>query len=42
MNQKKLNEEWYPDSDEGMDDYYYGAMMTLNVDGVFDELTPEK
>ena len=39
---KMINEEWYPEEDNPMDDYYYGAMMTLSVDGMFDELTPEK
>lgn len=41
-NNKKLNEEWYPDSDEGLDDYYFGAIMTLQINGVFDNLSTEK
>ena len=39
---KKLNEEWYPEEDDDLSDYSYGAIMKLNVDGMFDELTPEK
>lgn len=39
---KRINEEWYPEGDEGMDDYYFGSIMTLDVEGVFDDLTPEK
>lgn len=38
----KLNEEWYPEEDDDLSDYSYGAIMKLNVDGMFDELTPEK
>lgn len=41
-NNKKLNEEWYPEDENDISDYSYGAIMTLNVDGMFDEITPEK
>lgn len=36
-----INEEWYPEEDDTLDDYYFGSIMTLDVDGVFDELSPE-
>lgn len=39
---KKLNEEWYPEDEDDISDYSYGAIMQLNVDGIFDEVTPEK
>ena len=39
---KQLKESWYPEEDDDLSDYSYGAIMKLNVDGMFDELTPEK
>ena len=36
-----INEEWYPEEDDTLDDYDFGSIMTLNVDGIFDELSPE-
>ena len=39
---KQLKEAWYPEEDDDLSDYSYGAIMKLNVDGMFDELTPEK
>ena len=41
-NGKKLNEEWYPEDENDISDYSYGAIMKLDVDGVFDEVSPEK
>lgn len=41
-NNKKLNEEWYPEEDDDISDYYYGSIMKLDVDGVFDEFSPEQ
>ena len=39
---KQLKEAWYPEENDDLSDYSYGAIMKLNVDGVFDDLTPEK
>ena len=39
---KKLNKEWHPEDEDDISDYFYGAIMQLNVDGIFDEVTPEK
>lgn len=33
--------DYFPDEDQGMDDYYYGSIMTFNVDGMFDDLSEE-
>ena len=39
---KQLKESWYPEEDDDLSDYSYGAIMKLNVDGMFDDLKPEK
>lgn len=39
---KQLKEAWYPEDEDDISDYYYGSIMKLDVDGVFDELTPEQ
>ena len=33
--------DYFPEEDQGMDDYYYGSIMTFNVDGMFDDLSEE-
>lgn len=39
---KQLKEAWYPEDEDDISDYSYGSIMKLDVDGVFDELSPER
>lgn len=38
-----VNEDWYPDSDDDIEDYYFGVIMTFQIDGVEkDDLTTDQ
>ena len=41
MVRENVYDEYFPDEEQGMDDYYYGVMMTLEPDGLFDDLSEE-
>lgn len=42
LTNSKLNEEYYPEDDDMIDDYYYGMMATLSIEGITDgDLTEE-
>lgn len=39
---KIINEEFYPEDDDMMDDYYYGMMVKCEIEGNFEDLTEEQ
>ena len=39
---KIINEKYYPEEGDMMDDYYYGMMVKCEIEGNFENLTEEQ
>lgn len=41
-NESKLHEDWHPESEDDIADYSFGAIMKVEVNGVFNDLSEEQ